>query len=80
MGCFLKEIFDRVRKIEEADYSVLSNYLEIIGYELTREHIEDDYDYDSYKKYMGKTIFKKISRKKERRFPDECNCDMILAV
>ena len=52
LGSFLKEIFDRVRKIKEADYSVLSNYLEIIGYELTREHIEDDYDYDCYKYHL----------------------------
>ena len=46
---FLKEIFDRVRNIEESDFSILKNYLEIIGYELTREHIEDDYHYDYYK-------------------------------
>lgn len=49
LGNFLKEIFDRVRNIDESDYVILKNYLEIIGYELTKEHIEDDYHYDYYK-------------------------------
>jgi len=49
LGNFLKEIFDRVRRIDDSDYEILKNYLEIIGYELAREHIDDEYDYDRYK-------------------------------
>lgn len=49
LGNFLKEIFDRVRRIDDSDYEILKNYLEIIGYELVREHIDDEYDYDRYK-------------------------------
>ncbi|MDF3005082.1 MAG: hypothetical protein K0S22_1554 [Oscillospiraceae bacterium] len=49
LGNFLKEIFDRVRKIEESDFDILKNYLEIIGYELIKEHVEDEYDNERYK-------------------------------
>lgn len=52
LGNFLKEVFDRVRYIDNSDYLILRNYLEIVGYELVREQIEDDYDDDSYKYYL----------------------------
>lgn len=52
LGNFLKEIFDRVKNIEDSDYVILINYLEIIGYELIKEHIEDDYHYDYYKYHL----------------------------
>lgn len=52
LGNYLKEIFDRVKNIEESDYIVLKNYFEIIGYELTKEHIEDDYHYNYFKYHL----------------------------
>ena len=35
--------------MEENDFLMLNNYLEILGYELKREHIEDNYENDLYK-------------------------------
>ena len=49
LGNFLKEIFDRTNRMEENDFLMLNNYLEILGYELKREHIEDNYENDLYK-------------------------------
>ena len=34
--------------MDEEDFTILKNYLEIIGYELKREHI-DEYDVELYK-------------------------------
>ena len=49
LGNLLKEIFDRTNRMEENDFLMLNNYLEILGYELKREHIEDNYENDLYK-------------------------------
>ncbi|MGC4019987.1 MAG: hypothetical protein QM793_12690 [Muricomes sp.] len=68
LGTFLKEIFDRTRKIEENDFEILSNYLEIIGYELTREHIEDDYEDDLYKYQLTAFSEGAIDRQEDKTF------------
>ncbi|PWJ47794.1 hypothetical protein [Faecalicatena contorta] len=68
LGSFLKEIFDRTRKIEGNDFEILSNYLEIIGYELTREHIEDDYEYDLYKYQLTAFSEGAIGRQEDKTF------------
>lgn len=49
LGNFLKEIFDRVYYIEEEDFKLLANYLEIIGYELLAEERDDSYENNQYK-------------------------------
>lgn len=68
LGGFIKEIFDRTRRMEETDFAILSNYLEIIGYELTREHIEDDYEDDLYKYQL--TVFSEgaVKRQEDKTF------------
>ena len=48
LGTFLKEIFSKIVCMDEEDFIILKNYLEIIGYELKREHI-DEYDVELYK-------------------------------
>lgn len=79
LGNFLKEIFNRTNRMDENDFLMLNNYLEVIGYELKREHIEDDYDYDLYKftlipfsegaikRQEDKTVLVKIL---EQKYPD----------
>lgn len=49
LGNFLKEIFSRTHYIEEDDFKLLTNYLEIIGYELLAEDLEESYGYNKYK-------------------------------
>lgn len=49
LGLFLKEVFSRVTSIENEDYNQLVNYLEMIGYELVREQIQDEYFDEKYK-------------------------------
>lgn len=53
LGQFLKEIFDRVTHINESDYKILQNYLELIGYELTEEIVEDEYYYEIRKYHLN---------------------------
>lgn len=68
LGSFLKEIFDRTRRMEENDFEILSNYLEIIGYELTRQHIEDDYEDDLYKYQLTAFSDGAIERQEDKTF------------
>jgi hypothetical protein len=49
LGCFLKEIFSRVREIDEDDFQELKNYMEIIGYDLTHSEKKDEYGYSEHK-------------------------------
>ncbi len=69
LGCFLSEIFNRTREIAESDYSVLKNYLEVIGYELTQEVVEgDQYSYDSYKYSLTVSSAGAMERQGEKSF------------
>ncbi|WP_333651758.1 hypothetical protein [Lacrimispora sp.] len=69
LGSFLKEIFDRTREIDESDYSVLKNYLEVIGYELTKEVVErDEYSYDSHKYALTVSSAGAMERQGEKSF------------
>lgn len=69
LGNFLNEIFNRTRDIDESDYSVLKNYLEVIGYELTQEVIEgDEYSYDSYKYALTVASAGAMERQVEKTF------------
>lgn len=68
LGNFLKEIFDRVKNIEESNFLILKNYLEIIGYELTKEHIEDEYYNDYYKYNLTISSSGVFERQEEKSF------------
>lgn len=64
----LKEIFSRVINIEQSDYIILKNYLEIIGYELTKERIEDEYYNDYYKYNLTVLSAGVVERQEDKSF------------
>ena len=68
LGNFLKEIFSRVINIEQSDYIILKNYLEIIGYELTKERIEDEYYNDYYKYNLTVLLAGVVERQEDKSF------------
>ena len=67
LGTFLKEIFSKIVCMDEEDFIILKNYLEIIGYELKREHI-DEYDVELYKFTLIPVSDGVIERQQQKSF------------
>lgn len=68
LGNFLKEIFDRIYYIEEDDFKLLTNYLEIIGYELLVEDFEDSHKYNQYRYRLSVSSTGAIERQNDTSF------------